>query len=691
MSSVRQKIEELRAQLRYHDVQYYVHNAPEISDRAYDALMAELRALEEAHPAYITPDSPTQRVGEKPVAGFTSVTRTVPMLSIDNTYSYEDLAAFDARVRSSVSGASVTYAVEPKYDGLAMELVYHDRVFVQAVTRGDGTTGDDVTVTVRTVRSVPLQLADDAPGGEIRVRGEVCMPREEFIRLNEAREAAGQPLFANPRNAAAGSIKVHDPRVTAERGLAFICYGADGAYGSATHSSLLDAIVSWGIPVSTPRYVCQTWEEVRDTCEVWKSQRHSFPYDTDGMVIKVNDYSLQAMLGMTSKYPRWAIAYKFAAEQALTQINEIVFSVGRTGQITPIAHFTPVHLAGTTVARAQLHNFDEIARKDIRVGDWVHVEKAGEIIPYVVAVEKEKRTGNEKPTEPPATCPSCGEAVFRPPESPFIYCDNIHCPALVAASIVHFASRDAMDIEGLGPAVVELLLSANLVKDYGDLYTLTDAQLAGLPRMGSTSSLKLVDAIARSVTADAARVLYALGIKHVGVSTAKRLIAAFHSVDAVAAADNIALENVEDIGPACAVSIRHFFSQERHRMILDKLRAAGVRLSDEGRSLSSDVPQVFADKNFVLTGTLPLVTRADATAYIEARGGRVTGQVSGTTDYVVAGDSPGSKIDKARENGISILTWEEVCEMAGDIQKNGAHLEQKSTEELSVSGELFTL
>lgn len=665
--NVEQKIQNLREQIRQHDHKYYVQSAPEISDREYDFLMKELKDLEAEHPEYITEDSPTQRVGERSVDGFPSVTRDIPMLSIDNTYSFEEIDAFDKRVKDALGHHNYQYIVELKYDGLAIELVYDNRLLQQAITRGDGITGDDITPNVRTIRNVPLRLNDTAPTGRIAIRGEILMPRAEFDRVNKEREENGENLFANPRNAAAGSVKNYDPQITASRGLYFVCYGAAEPLGCSSQSELLDTAATWGVAASKPYYICVTSDDIKQRCEEWYEKRHDFKYDTDGMVIKINSFDVQKELGFTSKYPRWAIAYKFAAEQAVTQIQEIRFQVGRTGHITPVAIFEPVHLAGTTVSRATLHNFDEVERKDIRYNDWIRVEKAGEIIPYVVESVKEKRTGNEKPVTPPEICPSCGEPIKRYRDSAYLICDNQQCPAHLKASLEHFASRSAMDIDGMGNVLIEMLVDNELVHDYGDLYTLSMPQITGLERMGEKSAHNIIQALEKSKHRSLPNVINALGIQHVGLATAKRLVEVFHSLDELAKAEMEELEAINDIGPACAESIHGFFTNERNKAVIEKLRSAGVCFTVEEEQ-QTDIAQTLEGKTFVITGTLPSKSREEAREYIEKRGGKVTGSVSSNTDYVLAGESPGSKVRKAQEKNIPVINWLALIELAGEEQ-----------------------
>jgi DNA ligase (NAD+) len=593
------------------------------------------------------------------------------MLSMDNTYSFDDLRAFDQRVRDGLGVMMVEYAVELKYDGLAIALQYDSRRFMRGATRGDGTTGDDVTSNLRTIRALPLVLGDEAPDELIELRGEVYMPRPEFARINAAREEQGENLFANPRNAAAGSLKILDPRITAERGLSLFVYGAPHSLGYATHSELLEAMRVWGLPVSDPVVVCQGIDEVITCCEEWDAKRRALDFDTDGMVVKVNSLAEQSELGATAKYPRWAISYKFEAERAVTQLKQVGFQVGRTGHVTPVAHFEPVHLAGTTVARATLHNFDEVARKDIRHNDWIEVEKAGEIIPYVVRAVIEKRTGNEQPIEPPEQCPECGGPLARYHESAFVVCENQACPAQVKGSIEHFAARAAMDIEGLGTMVVRQLVDTGLVHDYGDLYSVQASQVAALERMGDKSAANLLAGLEASKRRPLARLVNALGIRNVGDATARALAQRFRTLDAISAASDEALQDVPDIGPEVAESITSFFANERNQAVIEKLRAAGVNFGAAEDTADEERPQPLAGLTFVLTGTLPDVSRDEAAGTIRALGGKTSSSVSKKTDYVLAGEAAGSKLDKARQLGVKVIGWEEFVELAGEDVATG--------------------
>jgi len=581
---------------------------------------------------------------------------------MDNTYNEADLRAFDQRVRDALGLMVVEYVVELKFDGLAIALHYEDRRFVQGATRGDGTTGDDVTLNLRTIRSLPLLLTDAAPAGPLHIRGEVYMPKQAFEALNRERAARDEPLFANPRNAAAGSLKNLDPRITAQRNLALFCYGAADPAGCTTHAELLAAMARWGLPVCPHFSVCTGIDAVIAVCNKWQDKRHNLPFETDGMVIKVNHFSEQNALGATAKYPRWAIAYKFPAEQAVTKLTRVEVQVGRTGALTPVAHFTPVHLAGTTVARATLHNFDEIARKDIRLHDWIVVEKAGEIIPYVVKSLPERRTGAEQPIHPPTHCPACHGPISREKNGALVFCDNPACPARRKASIIHFASRRAMDIENLGDALVSQLISHNLVADYADLYSLDKDQLLSLERMGEKSAANLLASIAASRHRPLDRLINALGIRNVGEATARALAAHFRSIDALASASLEQLQEVQDIGPEVALSIRAFFDNPHSQHILHKLKKAGITMA-ESSALDSGAPQPLLGKSFVITGTLPGVSRSEAEQLIRRHGGTTASSVSKKTSFLLVGDAPGSKLEKARALGVTVIDWNALLSM----------------------------
>ncbi len=662
MNSTEKKIEKLRKTIRHHDYKYYVKNSPEISDQEYDRLINELRELEKQNPELITPDSPTQRVGEQPAGGFDSVRHIVPMLSMDNTYSFEDLQAFDQRVRDSLSAMIIEYVVELKFDGLAVAIQYENGNLIRGATRGDGTSGDNVTSNLKTIKCLPLKLTDSAQQSLFEIRGEVYMPKKEFDRINSEREKKGENLFANPRNAAAGSLKILDPKITANRGLKFFCYGASEDLGFKTHDELLKNLAGWGIPVSSPTKICHGIDEVMRYCDEWHEKRQELPFETDGMVIKVNLFSEQKILGATSKYPRWAIAYKFPAEQAVTKLEKVEFQVGRTGHITPVANLTPVKLAGTTVSRATLHNFDDIERKDIREGDLIVVEKAGEIIPYVVKSLSGKRTGKEKIIEAPTECPACKGPVSRYRDSAFLVCENQSCPAQVKQSIEHFASRAAIDIEGLGETLVSQLVEKNLVKDYGDLYYLKAVQLAALDRMAEKSAAKAISGIEKSKNQPLDKLINALGIKNVGPATARALAEKFESIEIIIEQNEEKLQEVPDIGPEVADSIVSFFANPKNIEVIEKLKTAGVNFNAVTIASTS---QKFAGMTFVITGTLPTMSREEAGELIRSNGGKVSSSISKNTSYLLAGENGGSKLEKAKTLEVKIINWENLEELIG--------------------------
>ncbi len=773
----REELAELRDQINYHNHLYYVLDAPVITDAEYDALMRRLRQLEEAYPDLVTPDSPSQRVGAKPAEGFGTVTHTVPMLSLANAFSEEELRAFDRRVRGLLPGEDVAYVVELKIDGLSVALRYEDGLFVQGSTRGDGTTGEDITENLRTVRSIPLRLGLARPGGrepagragaspsvgspapggpisaawaaalrgQLEVRGEVYMPIREFEALNRSREAAGEPLFANPRNAAAGSVRQLDPAVTAARSLDSFIYvlvqvggrpaaevagasasvspagpaaspaGGSPAFPPASHWESLALLRNLGFKVNPESRLVRSIDEVIAYCEEWRERRHKLPYEIDGVVVKVDSLDQQRRLGATSSSPRWAVAFKFPAEQKETRVVGILPSVGRTGTVTPIAELEPVFIAGSTVSRASLHNEDYVRDKDIRVGDWVVVQKAGDVIPEVVRVLKERRTGQEREFVMPAACPVCGARVVREEGEAAHRCTaSLTCPAQRVEGLIHFASRDAMDIEGLGPAVVEKLLESGLVQDAADLYTLAGrrAELAGLklreaPRtgkpveFGEVLTAKLLAAVERSKRRPLHNLLVGLGIRFVGGRVARVLARHFGTLDRLMAASPEELTQVAEIGPKIAESVASFFGERRNREIVEKLRRSGVNLTEPvpaarvragaggpaggpgaaggpGRgqlSLFGPAPEPgagtspFAGKTVVFTGTLESLTRAEAEGLVESLGGRAASSVSSRTDFVVAGSEAGSKLDKARELGVRVLTEAEFRAMVEEAER----------------------
>ena len=647
------RIEELSGLIRHHDRQYYVEADPEISDSEYDRLVAELRGLEEEHPELVKPDSPTQRVGGAPIDGFDTVEHAEPMLSLDNTYSAEELREFDARVRKQLGGDDVDYVVELKLDGVGVALRYERGLLVRAATRGDGIHGDDVTTNVRTIRSIPLGLTDEFSGLDVEVRGEVFMPRSGFERLNGERKKSGLPLFANPRNAAAGSLKLLDPREVGERPLDAFFYRLVGAVSSVeTQSAAIHAIAAMGLKASPHAARCSGIDEVVARCAEWQGRRGELDCDIDGMVVKIDSLSQQVALGSTSKSPRWGIAFKFPAQSATTVVEGIEVQVGRTGRLTPVALLEPVFVSGSTVSRATLHNQDEIERLDVRVGDTVVIEKGGEVIPKVVKVVLSKRRGRPRRFRMPEACPACGGQVSRPEGEVDSRCENVACPAQLKRRIEHFASRGAMDIRGLGTALVDQLVDERLVADYGDLYSLTPERLEELERMGERSAENLVAELEESKGRSLDRLVFGLGIRHVGRRAAQTLAREFNSIDALRRASEERLAEVDEVGPVIAASVRSFFASRRNAGVITKLSAAGVAMRDSGgreRSLP------LAGRTIVITGRLVRATRDELSEAIERAGGRVTSSVSRKTDLIVVGERPGSKYRKALELGIETV------------------------------------
>lgn len=666
---IAQEIDELRRLLHYHSHRYYVLDAPEIEDAEFDRLYQRLVKLEQDHPELITPDSPTQRVGGTPAEGFERVAHSVPMLSLSNAFSAEDLLAFDTRVRNGLPDDSLEYVVELKIDGLAINLVYESGRLLRAATRGDGTEGEDVTSNVRTIRAVPLVLNGQVPP-VMEVRGEAYMPRPAFDRLNDERLEAGEPLLANPRNAAAGSLRQLDSRVTASRTLDIFVYGmgAREELAVTTHEQTLQFLQELGFKVNPHYRVFKTISEVIAYCQSWAEKRVDLPYDIDGLVIKVNSLAGQRQLGSTAKDPRWAIAFKFPAEQATTIVEDIVVRVGRTGVLTPTAVLRPVRLAGSTVSRATLHNEDFIKEKGICIGDTVIIHKAGEIIPEVISVVESRRTGAEKSFVMPTTCPECGSMVLRIPGESAHKCINSACPALLREGLIHFVSRDAMNIDGLGQAVVTSLVDSGLVADAADLYTLTAEQVLNLERMGPKSAQNLIEAIATSKQAGLARLLFGLGIRFVGAKAAATLARHFGDIELVAKASADELTALDEIGPRIAESVVEYFARPEAERLIAKLTAAGVKLTEEIRRTTGILP--LTGKTFVLTGTLPTLTRNDAAELIENQGGKVTSSVSKKTDYVVAGEEAGSKLDKAQKLSITVLNEAELMALLDTAQRD---------------------
>jgi len=659
----------LKRQIHYHNYRYYVLDQPETEDAEYDCLMHRLTAIESAYPELITPHSPTQRVGGAPAEGFERVAHPTPMLSLGNAFSAEDLFAFHNRVQNGLgTGERLEYVVELKIDGLAINLVYENGLLIRGATRGDGQEGEDVTSNIRTIRSVPLVLSSENAliPPLLEVRGEVYMPRLDFERLNHKRHEEGEPLLANPRNAAAGSLRQLDPRITAERALDIFIHGI-GVYEQVeltTHAETLEYLKTLGFKINPLYRVFDNIQAVVDYCLGWADKRADLPYDIDGMVIKVNRLASQRQLGSTAKDPRWAIAYKFPAEQATTIVKDIIISVGRTGTLTPTAILEPVRLAGSTVSRATLHNEDYIEQKDIRIGDTVVIHKAGEVIPEVISVVTAKRTGTEHPFIMPQACPECGSPAVRQQEEVARKCTNPACPALTREGLIHFVSRDAMNIDGLGPAVLTSLLAAGLIRDVADLYSLNEEQLLKLERMGPKSARNLIKAIADSKQAGLARLLFGLGIRYVGVKAAGILARHFGDMNALKAASLEELIQLEEIGAKIAESVVVYFSQAENLALIDRLQAAGVRMTEDKPVMTGKQP--FSGQTFVLTGTLTEMSRSEAAALIESLGGKVAGSVSKKTTYVVAGAEAGSKLAKAQQLGVTILDEAAFKKLCGD-------------------------
>ena len=661
---IQQEVERLRTELALHNHRYYVLDEPLISDTEYDHLFRRLVDLETAYPVLHDPASPTQKVGAPPLAAFAQVRHTVPMLSLANVVSRAEVQEFHQRVQRTLETTQdVEYVAEPKIDGVAVELVYENGKLTVGSTRGDGVTGEDVTANLKTVRSIPLTLlsqpAHPIPR-RLEVRGEVFLPKASFRSLNDTRAKTGEPLFANPRNATAGSLKQLDSSITAQRPLDFFCYGVGQIEGDmfASYWELRRAFTGWGIkPVPLGR-VCPTVEEVFAVCDDLEARRDRLAYDIDGVVIKVNSFTLQAQLGQISRSPRWATAYKFPAIQATTTVLNIAPQVGRIGTLTPVAELAPVHIGGVTVKSASLHNMDEIKRKDIRIGDTVIVERAGDVIPYVVKTILEKRTGQERNFVMPTVCPVCGAQVAREEGEAAYRCTGLACSAQLKESLKFFAARGSMDIDGLGEKIIDQLVDKDLVRDPGDLYLLTAEQLAALDRLGEKSAHNLVAALERSKTTSLPRFIAALGIRHLGEATARQLAEYFGDLDRIMQAEEEALQDVPDIGPEVARSVAAFFGQERNRAVVKKLLDTGVRFP----RLEAKPAGRLHGQTFVLTGSLASLTRPQAKQRLEALGAKVTSSVSKKTDYVVAGTDPGSKRDKAEKLGIPILSEEELLE-----------------------------
>ena len=663
----RVRIEELRREIERHNRLYYIEARPDISDREYDRMLRSLEEMEEAFPEFSSPSSPTRRVGGAPLERFESVAHAVPMMSLANTYSKEEVVEFDRRIRKLLPGETFSYVLEPKIDGVAISLRYERGELVRALTRGDGATGDDVTDNIRTIRSIPLRLNDMMPPAVLEVRGEVYMDREGFAALNRQRQEAGLEPFANPRNACAGSLKLLDPREVARRPLDALFYatGQLDGIGFETHEQMIRTLDGFGLRTVPQYWVERDIEAILQRLDELEAMRHRFPFEMDGGVIKVNERKFYERLGATAKSPRWAVAYKYEPEQAETTLRDISIQVGRTGVLTPVAELEPVQLAGTVVRRATLHNEEEIRRKDIRIGDRVLVEKAGEIIPAIVRVVAEKRTGNERPFSMPAACPVCGTEVEKREGEVALRCPNLQCPAQVKNWIAHFASRGAMDISGLGESLVDQLVDSGLVKNPAELYSLTKPELMGLERMGDKSAENLLRAIEESKSRPFEKVLFGLGIRHVGKGAAAILAREFRDIDALMAADVQSLEALRDIGPIVGRSVVDYFQRPETREVVEQLRAAGVNLRQEETGGSNEL----AGLTFVLTGTLETMGREEAADRIRARGGKVGSSVSKNTSYLVAGAKAGSKLDKAEKLGVTILDEQQFIALLGSEEE----------------------
>ncbi len=664
---IKEEIEKLRKEINYHNYRYYVLDDPVITDHEYDMIMKRLVELERRYPQYITSTSPTQRVGVTPQSELKKVTHEVPMMSLDDCFSLEELEEFHSRLVRNI-GKEPTYVAEHKIDGLAVDLIYRDGRLVQASTRGDGIVGEDVTANVRTIKSVPLELMGDYPPS-VEVRGEVYMPISSFLKMNRRREEEGLPLFANPRNAAAGSLRQLDPRVTASRPLDCFVYMLVNAesLGIPTHMDALNYMKELGFKTIWNAKLCKDFEDVKNYCKEWESKKSELDYPVDGVVIKVNEFEFYPILGATSKSPRWAIAYKFPPELAKTRVLDIEVNVGRTGVLTPVAILEPVRLSGTIVKRATLHNLDEIRQKDVRIGDVVLVEKAGEIIPQIVKVIKEERTGTEKIFNMPRECPVCGGRVVRIEPEIAYRCINANCPAQIKERIRHFASRDAMDIRGLGPALIEQLVNKGFVRDVADIYYLRKDDLLSLERMADKSATNLLKAVEDSKDREFYRVIYALGIRYVGLNTAKLLAETYGSMDELMHANADELSNVEGVGEKIAASIVDFFSDEHNIDLVEKLKAAGVNMASFMKKAEVK-DNFFKGKKIVFTGELETFSRKEAQEKVENLGGKIISSVSSSTDVVVVGKNPGSKLQKAETLGIRVIDEKEFLRLLREAE-----------------------
>jgi DNA ligase (NAD+) len=663
-TSPEKRIKELRLKISEADYRYYVLDSPDIDDFTYDKMMKELTELEEKHPLLITKDSPTQRVSGEPTKKFSVVTHSIPMLSLTNTYSKEELTDFDKRIAMLLPGRKYEYVCELKIDGLAVSLIYENGFLSRGATRGDGINGDDVTANLKTIRSVPLSVEPEE-FRDFEVRGEVYIRKDDFQRLNEEQVTRGEKLFSNPRNTAAGTLKLKDSRAVAARPLNLFTYSFYSKEKKLlSHYENLNILKRLKFPVSTYSRKTGSIDGVMKYCDEIENLRDTLPYEIDGVVIKVNSLAQQDAIGSVARSPRWAVAYKFKAKEKITRINNITLQVGRTGTITPVAELEPVFLSGSTISRATLHNFDEIRRKDIREKDIVRIEKGGDVIPKVTEVILEERSKNSGPYPEPVDCPVCGTKLEKPEKEVYIYCPNYFCPSQVQGRIEHFVQRDAMDIEGLGESIVSVLIEKNLIEDYADLYVLKDKknELLAIERFGVKSVDNLLAAIEKSKEKPFERVLFAVGIKHIGERTAKLIAKHFGSMDKLSSASETEIDDIHEIGPAIAQSIVRFFSDKKSKLLIDKLKKAGLKFETEKTS-GAGLSDKFRNRIFVLTGTLEKFTRSEAGELIEKHGGRVTSSVSKKTDFVVAGSEAGSKLDKAKALGVKVITEEEFISM----------------------------
>ncbi len=662
-AAAQQRIANLRAEIEAHNRRYYDEAAPTISDREYDALYRELADLEAEFPQFASPDSPTRRVGGAPLKAFAQVTHRAPMLSLDNTYSEDEVADFYKRLERLLPNEQIPVVIEPKVDGVAVSLLYENGTLSYAATRGDGTVGDDITQNIRTIKSVPARLKGNAPK-VLEVRGEVFMDKAGFAKLNAARQEAGLPVFANPRNSAAGSLKQLDPAMAAQRPLGLVCYGTGAVEGIELekHSDLFAFLTKLGLPATERWWIAASVEETLAAIRELDRVRHDFVYQTDGAVVKVDRFVQREALGFTAKSPRWAIAYKYEAERVETRLHDIVIQVGRTGVLTPVAALEPVFVSGSTVARATLHNDDEIKRKDIRIGDIVVIEKAGEVIPAVVSVRTDLRTGTERVFEMPTQCPECGSAVQKDEGQVAIRCVNAQCPAQVRRRIEHFASRGAMDIEGFGEALVQQLVTRGLLRDVSDIYALDEAKLATLERVGEKSIRNLLAAIEASKSRPLWRLIFALGILHVGVTSSRALADHFRSIEKLMAGSAEELQQISDVGEVVGHSIHAFFQEPANREIVERLIQAGVRTIDDAPASRDAAASPFTRTTWVITGTLSQ-PRDEIAEVIIARGGKVSGSVSKKTNYLLAGEEAGRKLEKAKKLGVRVLNEEEFRAM----------------------------